>query len=55
MQVAENSRQVAVAEAERKIAEDRGDLAQAVIQAAGRAAAIKKEQMSLTPLYIDYI
>ena len=55
MQVAENRRQVAVADAERKIAEARGDSAQAVIQAAGRAEAIKKEQTSLTPLYIDYI
>jgi hypothetical protein len=55
VQVAENRRQVAVAEAERKIAEARGDSAQAVIQAAGRAEAIKKEQTSLTPLYIDYI
>jgi hypothetical protein len=26
-----------------------------VIQAAGRAEAIKKEQLSLTPLYIEYI
>jgi hypothetical protein len=55
VQVAENQRQVAVAEAERKIAEARGDSAQAVIQAAGRAEAIKKEQLSLTPLYIEYI
>jgi regulator of protease activity HflC (stomatin/prohibitin superfamily) len=55
VQVAENRRQVAVAEAERKIAEAKGDSAQAVIQAAGRAEAIKKEQLSLTPLYIDYI
>jgi regulator of protease activity HflC (stomatin/prohibitin superfamily) len=55
VQVAENRRQVAVAEAERKIAEARGDSAQAVIQAAGRAEAIKREQLSLTPLYIDYI
>ncbi len=55
VQVAENRRQVAVADAERKIAEARGDSAQAVIQAAGRAEAIKKEQTSLTPLYIDYI
>jgi hypothetical protein len=55
VQVAENRRQVAIAEAERKIAEARGDSAQAVIQAAGRAEAIKKEQLSLTPLYIDYI
>ena len=55
VQVAENRRQVAVAEAERKIAEARGDSAQAVIQASGRAEAIKREQLSLTPLYIDYI
>lgn len=55
VQVAENQRQVAVAEAERKIAEARGDSAQAVIQAAGRAEAIKKEQLALTSLYIDYI
>jgi hypothetical protein len=55
VQVAENRRQVAVADAERKIAEARGDSAQAVIQAAGRAEAIKKEQLSLTSLYIDYI
>ncbi|HMU72211.1 MAG TPA: SPFH domain-containing protein [Ferruginibacter sp.] len=54
-QVAENRRQVAVADAERKIAEARGDSAQAVIQAAGRAEAIRREQLSLTPLYIDYI
>ena len=47
--------EVAVAEAERKIAEARGDSAQAVIQAAGRAEAIKREQLSLTALYIDYI
>ena len=55
VQVAENRRQVAVADAERKIAEARGDSAQAVIQASGRAEAIKKEQTSLTPLYIEYI
>ena len=36
-------------------AEARGDSAQAVIQAAGRAEAIRREQLSLTPLYIDYI
>src|SRR5215203_4461883 len=55
VQVAENQRQVAVADAERKIATARGDSAQAVIQAAGRAEAIRKEQLALTPLYIDYI
>lgn len=55
VQVAENQRQVAVAEAERKIATARGDSAKAVIEAAGRAEAIKKEQLSLTALYIEYI
>ncbi|MET0394764.1 MAG: SPFH domain-containing protein [Chitinophagaceae bacterium] len=55
VQVAENRRQVAIAEADRKIAQARGDSAQAVIEAAGRAEAIRKEQMSLTPLYIEYI
>ncbi|HEY6502746.1 MAG TPA: SPFH domain-containing protein [Chitinophagaceae bacterium] len=55
VQVAENQRQVAVADAERKIAQAKGDSAQAVIIAAGRAEAIKKEQLSLTPLYIEYI
>lgn len=53
MQVAENRQKVA-ADAERKIAEVRGDSAQAVIQASGCAEAIKKEQTCLTPLYIDY-
>lgn len=55
VQVAENQRQVAVAEAERKIATARGDSAKAVIEASGRAEAIRKEQFSLTPLYIEYI
>jgi regulator of protease activity HflC (stomatin/prohibitin superfamily) len=55
VQVAENQRQVAVADAERKIAEARGDSAKAVIEASGRAEAIRKEQLSLTPLYIEYI
>ena len=55
VQVAENQRKVDVAEDERKIAEARGDSAKAVIEAAGRAEAIKKEQLSLTPLYIEYI
>ena len=55
VQVAENQRQVAVAEAERKIAVARGDSAQSVIEASGRAEAIKKEQLSLTPIYIEYL
>ncbi|MBP6531892.1 MAG: hypothetical protein KA285_01345 [Bacteroidia bacterium] len=55
VQVAENQRQVAVADAERKIAVARGDSAQAVIAASGRAEAIKKEQLSLTTMYIEYL
>jgi hypothetical protein len=55
VQVAENMKKVAEAEALTKIAKAKGDSAQAVINAAGRAEAIKKEQLSLTPLYIEYI
>ncbi len=55
VQVAENQRAVAVADAERKMAAARGDSAEAVIIASGKAEAIKKEQLSLTPLYIEYI
>lgn len=54
-QAAENQKLVAIAEAERKIAEARGDSAAAVIQAAGEAEAIKKKQMSLTPTYVEFI
>jgi len=39
----------------RKIARAKGDSAQAVIAAAGRAEAVKKEQQFLTPMYIEYI
>lgn len=46
---------VAEAEAQTKIATAKGDSAQAVIAAAGRAEAVKKEQQFLTPLYIDYL
>ena len=38
-----------------KIAIARGDSAQAVIAASGRAEAIRKEQMQLTSMYIDYL
>jgi regulator of protease activity HflC (stomatin/prohibitin superfamily) len=55
VQVAENQRKVAEAEALRKIAVAKGDSAQAVIAASGRAEAIKREQMQLTPLYIEYL
>ena len=46
---------VAQAEAQEKIARAKGDSAQAVIAASGRAEAVKKEQQFLTPLYIEYL
>lgn len=46
---------VADAEAQEKIARAKGDSAQAVIQAAGRAEAVRREQQTLTPLYIEYL
>ncbi len=46
---------VAEAQAQTQIAKARGDSAQAVIAAAGRAEAVKKEQQYLTPMYIDYL
>jgi len=46
---------VAQAEAQEKIARAKGDSAQAVIAAAGRAEAVRKEQQFLTPMYIEYI
>lgn len=46
---------VAEAQAQTQIAKARGDSAQAVIAAAGRAEAVKKEQQYLTPMYIEYI
>lgn len=55
VQVAENQKKVAEAEAQRKIAVAKGDSAQAVIAAAGEAAAMKLKQKELSPQYIDYI
>lgn len=46
---------VADAEAQEKIARAKGDSAQAVIQAAGRAEAVRREQQVLTPLYIEFL
>ena len=46
---------VAEAQAQTQIARAKGDSAQAVIAAAGRAEAVRKEQQFLTPLYIDYL
>lgn len=55
VQVAENQKKVAEAEAQRKIAVAKGDSAQAVIAAAGEAAAMKLKQRELSPQYIEYI
>ncbi len=55
VQVAENEKKVAEAQALKKIAVAKGDSAQAVIAASGRAEAIKREQMQLTPMYIEYL
>ena len=46
---------VAEAQAQTQIAKAKGDSAQAVISASGRAEAVRKEQQFLTPMYIDYI
>lgn len=57
-QNAETSKQQleqSVAEANKKIAAARGDSAESVIQAAGKAEAINKLQQHLTPEYIDYM
>jgi regulator of protease activity HflC (stomatin/prohibitin superfamily) len=55
VQVADNQRLVAVAEAQRKIATARGDSAQVVIAASGEANAIKLKQLSITPEYVEYL
>ena len=55
VQVAENQKQVAIADALRKIAIARGDSAQMVIQASGEAEAMRKKQLTLSPLYIEYL
>jgi len=46
---------VAEAQALTQIAKAKGDSAQAVIAASGRAEAVRKEQQYLTPMYIEYI
>ncbi len=55
VQVAENQKQVAIADALRKIAIARGDSAKMVIEASGEAESIKRKQMTLSPLYIEYV
>jgi len=54
-QQAELDRQTAVARAQEKMATARGDSAEAVITASGRAIAIQKEQSVITPTYVEYI
>lgn len=46
---------VAEARAKQKIAVARGDSAQAVIAASGEAEAIRRKQITLSPMYIDYM
>lgn len=55
VQLAQNNQKVAFARAAEKVAIAKGDSAQAVILASGKAEAIKKEQLYLTPMYIEYI
>lgn len=66
VQVAENDKLVEIALAQKKIAKARGDSADLVIHAAGKAEAnrieslgeadaIRNKQISLTPLYIQYL
>jgi regulator of protease activity HflC (stomatin/prohibitin superfamily) len=57
-QNAETSKQQlegSIAEANKKVATARGDSAESVIRAAGKAKAIQLEQSQITPLYVDYI
>lgn len=55
VQVAENNKLVAIAQGETMIAEARADSASKVIAASGEANAIRLKQLTLTPLYIDYL
>lgn len=55
VQVAENQKQVAIADALRKVAIARGDSAKMVIEAAGEAEAIRRKQLTLTPMYVEYM
>lgn len=55
VQVAENQKKVAEAEAERKIAVAKGDSAQTVIAAKAEAEAFRIKQQQLTPIYVEYL
>lgn len=54
-QQAELARLTAIANAQTQIATARGDSAKAVIEASGRAEAIRREQAVITPTYVEYI
>ena len=47
--------QTSIAEANKKIAEARGDSASKVITAQGEAEAIKVKQQQITPTYVEYV
>lgn len=55
VQVAENQTKVAVAEGDRKIAAARADSAALVIAAAGEAEAIRRKQLTLSEIYVEYM
>lgn len=47
--------QISIADANKRIAEARGDSASSVIKASGQAESIKKLQSQLTPEYVEYV
>jgi regulator of protease activity HflC (stomatin/prohibitin superfamily) len=55
VQVAENEKKVAVARGLARVAEAKADSSVAVTKAAGEARAIREKQLTLTPLYVQYI
>lgn len=55
VQIAENNKQVRIAQGQANVAEAKADSAVQVTKAAGEARAIKERQLSLTPLYIEYL
>lgn len=55
VQVAENQKLVAQADAQRKIAQAKGDSAQLVINASGEAEAMRRKVITLTPEYVEYM
>ena len=55
VQVAENQKRVAEAEAQRKIAVAKGDSAELIIRALAEAQSTKIKQQQLTPMYLEYM